>query len=102
MNPRVTIRTKIRIDIAQKMKVWLGLVGAKLPILKEPCHTTSSTETASTTAPIPSSERFFMSGPYSIVLWGGTMPRDAASTGGDQISAEYVVHLIDQGPREEW
>ena len=60
MNPSVTIRTKIRMEVAQKMKVWFGFAGPIRPMLNEPCQTTSSTETASTTTPIPSSTRFFM------------------------------------------
>ena len=43
MKPSVTISTKIRLEMAQKMKVCCGSAGPYLPKLKEPCQTTSAT-----------------------------------------------------------
>src|ERR1051325_2769139 len=60
MNPRVTISTKMSSEVAQKMKVWLTSAGSNRPKLKAPCHTTSATESASTSVPMPNNRLFFM------------------------------------------
>src|SRR6476620_10648129 len=66
------------------------------PVLKEPCHTTSSTETASRITPSPSSRRFFMTEPVSIVP---QRPLQAArSRSGDERTAvvQDFVDLVEQ------
>ena len=53
MNPSVTMRTKIRLDMAQKMNVWYGSDGPNCHGLKDPCHTTSATDNTSATVANP-------------------------------------------------
>src|SRR5215831_9729311 len=59
MNPRVTISTKIRMEIAQNRNVCEESRGSK-PTWKEPCHTTKSTQTTSTKMASPYTRRFFI------------------------------------------
>ena len=65
MKPSVTMSTKIRLEMAQKMKVCWGSAGPYLPKLKEPCQTTSATDIASRTMPQMKRTRFRTSLNYS-------------------------------------
>src|SRR5689334_20399376 len=59
MKPTVTMSTKIRVLVAQKIKVCWGLAGPKSPMLNDPCQTTRITERTSTKTPDPKISRFF-------------------------------------------
>src|ERR1039457_788777 len=70
IQPSVSIRMMIRMEIAQKIGVWPGLgspnwLSPNWRSPNEPCHTTSTTEMTSKTAANPYNRRFLIKdGPY--------------------------------------
>src|SRR5439155_9327393 len=80
MKPSVTISTKIRMRVGQKMSFCCGFEGLNRCRLNDPCHATTSTDKTSTTNPkLNSSRRFMKSKPCFDYMVGQTLwsARDA-------------------------
>src|SRR5579871_3529442 len=60
IQPRITMSRKMSKEMAQKMRVWLGVTGFTRPGSNEPSQNTISAARASTTNANPMVRRLFM------------------------------------------